>query len=84
MKTKFFYRFKTLEEFRKDGQLREDCDIPRGWHSGGSMNKYMGKPIPKTYYSRIISGYGFSYYGWSFRRNDVIKCSVIPPLYQIF
>ena len=43
------YRFKTEEEFKRDGLWFDDSGVPEYWNSEGKMNHYIGKPISSDY-----------------------------------
>lgn len=43
------YRFKTEEEFRKDGLWNCDYGTPNGWNSDGEMCKFLGKTLSSHY-----------------------------------
>ena len=73
------YRFKTIEEFKADGQWVDDsyCDhddngYPSGWCKDGNMNKYMGQDIPDTYNSFMNRAKPFNMDGWTFESDDYI------------
>jgi hypothetical protein len=64
------YRFKTEEEFKKEGLWDKNC--PQRWTISGNMNKYLGQDIPKEYNRYCDEGKSFSYNGWSFSSQDYI------------
>lgn len=64
------YRFKTKEEFIRDGLWRENH--PYIWNSGGNMNKYLGQDIPEEFNDKCDRGVGFNYEGWSFSSNNYV------------
>lgn len=64
------YRFKTKEEFVRDGLWRENC--PYLWNSSGKMNKYLGQDIPEEFNDKCDKGVGFDYEDWSFSSNDYV------------
>ena len=64
------YRFKTEEEFKRDGLWKGDH--PNGWTSSGSMNKYLGTDIPDKYNRFCDANKDFSYEGWSFYENTYV------------
>jgi len=69
------YRFKTLEEFKEDGQWIDDSyssshrGYPEGWADCGAMNKYMGEDIPDIYNSEIEENTQFRIDGWVFNSS---------------
>jgi len=64
------YRFKTKEEFKRDGLWTKDC--PDTWTSSGSMNKYLGTDIPDEYNGFCDVNEDFYYEGWSFLAKDYV------------
>lgn len=40
-----FYRFKTEEEFKKEGLWNKSSNAPYSWNNQGSMNKYLGTSL---------------------------------------
>jgi len=64
------YRFKTEEEFKRDGLWVKDH--PNSWTSSGSMNKYLGQDIPDKYNRFCDVNKDFSYEGWSFSNDDYV------------
>ena len=40
------YRFKTREEFIRDGLWNDEYNCPDEWAWKGEMNKYLGKDVP--------------------------------------
>ena len=43
------YRFKTKEEFIRDGLWDEKYNCPDKWALDGEMNKYLGKDVPNEF-----------------------------------
>lgn len=64
------YRFKTEEEFKRDGLWNKDH--PNMWTSSGSMNNYLGQDIPDKYNRFCDVNKDFSYEGWSFSNDDYV------------
>ena len=64
------YRFKTEEEFKRDGLWNNDH--PNMWTSSGTMNSYLGKDIPDKYNRFCDVNKDFSYEGWSFSNDDYV------------
>jgi hypothetical protein len=66
------YRFKTQEEFYRDGQWNDECDCPVNWAEGGEMNHYLGQDVPIYLYERCDVGGDFTDDGWYFRHTDYV------------
>ena len=71
------YRFKTEEEFKKDKLWDYEKGCPSGWTSTGSMNKYLGKDVPKKYNEHCRKGFRLSImdhacYYWEFSAKDYV------------
>lgn len=64
------YRFKTEEEFKRDGLWNNDH--PNMWTSSGTMNSYLGKDIPDKYNRFCDVNKDFSYEGWCFSNDDYV------------
>jgi hypothetical protein len=64
------YRFKTEEEFRKEGLWNEN--YPQGWNIGGNMNKYLGQDVPEEFNKYCDDGKSIGYDGWAFNRQDYV------------
>jgi hypothetical protein len=64
------YRFKTEEEFKRDGLWTKDH--PSSWTSSGSMNNYLGQDIPDKYNRFCDVNKDFNYEGWSFSNDDYV------------
>lgn len=64
------YRFKTEEEFKRDGLWKGDH--PNTWTSSGTMNKYLGTDVPDEYSRFCDVNKDFWYEGWSFYENDYV------------
>jgi len=64
------YRFKTEEEFKKEGLWDKNC--PQRWTISGNMNKYLGQDIPEEFNRDCDDGKSFSYSGWSFSSLDYV------------
>lgn len=43
------YRFKTKEEFIRDGRWYYDSKTPYGWNGDGEMNHFMGQDVPSEF-----------------------------------
>ena len=68
------YRFKTQEEFIRDGQWYDEYDCPRGWAENGEMNHYLGQDVPEGANENCDAGEEFEDDGWHFEfTNYVIK-----------
>lgn len=70
------YRFKTEEEFKRDGLWKGDH--PDSWTSSGSMNGYLGQDIPDEYNGFCDVNKDFSYDGWSFSPDDYVLKEIQP------
>lgn len=64
------YRFKTKEEFIRDGLWCEN--YPYLWNSSGAMNKYLGQDIPEEFNDKCDRGVGFIYEDWNFSSNNYV------------
>jgi hypothetical protein len=64
------YRFKTEEEFRKEGLWNEN--YPQGWNINKKMNKYLGQDVPEEFNSDCDYKILFHYDNWSFSSQDYI------------
>jgi len=69
------YRFKTKEEFIRDGLWNDECDTPKGWNPDGEMNEYLGREIPEFYLEECEAGVSFRLYGWTFCSKDYVEIS---------
>ena len=68
------YRFKTQEEFIRDGQWYDEYDCPVGWSEDGDMNHYLGQDVPEGANENCDAGEEFEDDGWHFEfTNYVIK-----------
>jgi hypothetical protein len=69
------YRFKTEEEFRKEGLWYEHH--PQRWNMSGNMNKYLGQDVPEKFNRACDDKIIIEYDGWAFNNQDyVLKESV--------
>ena len=64
------YRFKTKEEFIRDGLWSEN--YPYLWNASGKMNNYLGQDIPEEFNDKCDKGVGFNYEGWIFSSNNYV------------
>lgn len=62
------YRFKTEEEFKRDGLWIGEC--PKFWVT--VMNKYLGKDIPDSYNTTCDKQDQLHYETWSFNPKDYV------------
>lgn len=75
------YRFKTEEEFKKDGLWNKNDNCPHKWNDEQFMNKYMGEEIPDEHSEAISQGKSFHMYDeqhdmtWKFQAID---CTIVP------
>lgn len=76
------YRFKTEEEFKRDGLWDHVDGVPKRWNTAGHMNHYLGKPIDRAYNmncdnKECIEIFDPSRnYTWSFRPEDYVLISL--------
>jgi hypothetical protein len=66
------YRFKTIEEFKRDRLWDSRYNGPHGWHEEHAMDKFYGQDIPSQYNVRIESKKPFDHDSWVFRPEDCI------------
>jgi hypothetical protein len=66
------YRFKTQEEFYRDGQWNDEYDCPVGWNESGDMNHYLGEDVPIYLYERCDITEDFAMDGWYFQPTDYV------------
>ena len=66
------YRFKTKEEFIRDGLWDEENNCPDNWHFKGQMNKYLGTDVPEKFNIDCDKNNGFDYDDWVFSENDYV------------
>ena len=66
------YRFKTKEEFIRDGLWDEKYNCPNNWASDGEMNEYLGIDVPDECIVYCDKNEKFTYDGWLFQNTDYI------------
>jgi hypothetical protein len=66
------YRFKTQDEFIRDGQWNDEYDCPEGWSQSGDMNHYLGQDVPEGANESCDLGEGFEDDGWWFEPTNYI------------
>ena len=66
------YRFKTREEFIRDGLWDEKDNCPYYWNSDGEMNEYLGKDVPDKCIVYCDKNEEFKYDGWLFQNTDYV------------
>jgi len=66
------YRFKTKEEFIRDGLWEEERDTVYGWASNGEMNRYLGKDIDNEYNEKCDEKITIYYNDWYFGSQDYV------------
>lgn len=64
------YRFKTKEEFIRDGLWDEKDNCPNGWAFEGQMNKYLGADVPDECIVYCNKNEKFKYDDWLFQNTD--------------
>lgn len=68
------YRFKTEEEFKRDGQWDNTWNVPIHWNTNKRMNNYIGSPITsETFIHRLLSKNSAKMHGWEFSINDITE-----------
>lgn len=69
------YRFKTKEEFIRDGQWSSYSQCPEYWNSE-HMNKFLGTDIPEEFNRYCDSNSGFNMrdgvHNWSYNANEYV------------
>ena len=66
------YRFKTKEEFIRDGLWDEEDNCPDKWALDGEMNKYLGKDVPDEFNVQCDKNKSFEYDDWLFQNTDYV------------
>ena len=66
------YRFKTKNEFYRDGQWNDEYDCPVGWAESGEMNDFLGQDVPIYLYERCDITEDFTMDGWYFQPTDYV------------
>jgi hypothetical protein len=66
------YRFKTQDEFIRDGQWNDEYDCPVGWNESGDMNHYLGEDVPIYLYERCDVNEDFTMDSWYFEPNNYV------------
>lgn len=66
------YRFKTQDEFIRDGQWDDDNHCPLGWSLSGDMNHYLGQDVPEGANESCDLGEGFGDDGWWFQHTNYV------------
>jgi hypothetical protein len=66
------YRFKTEEEFIRDGLWNDEYNCPYRWNEDHEMNKYIGEDIHPKHNVKIESNELFKHDGWVFQACDSI------------
>ena len=66
------YRFKTKEEFIRDGLWDEKYNCPDRWNFDGEMNKYLGIDVPDELNVYCDKNEEFEYDNWLFRNTDYV------------
>lgn len=64
------YRFKTKEEFIRDGLWGYAYSSPLGWDICGNMNRFLGSDIPESLNKECDEGSGLMVDGWRFAPTD--------------
>lgn len=66
------YRFKTQDEFIRDGQWDDDNHCPKGWSQSGEMNHYLGQDVPEEENKSCDLNEGFEDDGWWFESTNYV------------
>ena len=66
------YRFKTKEEFIRDGLWNDKYDCPDEWAWEGQMNKFLGIDVPDEFNIYCNKKEDFEYDGWYFKSNEYV------------
>ena len=66
------YRFKTREQFIRDGLWDEKDNCPDKWALSGQMNKYLGKDVPDEFNIHCDENEEFEYDSWLFQNTDYV------------
>ena len=66
------YRFKTKEEFIRDGLWNEKNNCPHNWCHDGDMNEYLGIDVPDECIVYCDKNEEFKYDGWHFKSNEYV------------
>ena len=65
------YRFKTKQEFIREGLWDDEYDAPKGWNIRGYMNEFLGQDINECHNSlcdnnKVIYNHGWLFRPWSY------------------
>src|SRR5690625_3903331 len=66
------YRFKTKQEFIRDGYWIDEFNAPENWNEDGGMNHFLGEDIPKEMNEKCDVGSDLNIDGWFFSPEDYI------------
>lgn len=66
------YRFKTKEEFIRDGLWDDEHNTPKGWSIGGCMNRFLGEDISAVNNARCDDNVSIYENGWWFSSCDYV------------
>ena len=66
------YRFKTKEEFIRDGLWNDKYNCPDEWAWEGQMNKYLGIDVPEKFNMDCDEKKDFEHDGWLFQSTDYV------------
>lgn len=66
------YRFKTKEEFIRDGEWFTKRDTPIGWNDAGRMNHFLGQDIPERYNSKCDNKMSLFMDDWHFASSSYV------------
>lgn len=66
------YRFKTKEEFIRDGLWHHAYNVPINWNSEQAMNHYMGQDVPERFNEKCEYQKELEFDDWFFRSCDYV------------
>lgn len=66
------YRFKTKEEFIRDGEWDHKDAVPNGWNYEGRMNHFLGQDIPEKYNEMCDRRDSFFNDDWHFASTNYV------------
>ncbi len=66
------YRFKTKEEFIRDGLWNDKYNCPDSWNFRGGMNMYLGTNVPDELNIYCDIKEDFQYDRWEFKNTDYV------------
>ena len=64
------YRFKTKDEFIRDGRWDDEHNVPLYWNWEGDMSDFLGKDVPLNLVEKCEKGLPIEIDGWKFNTED--------------